>query len=103
MLYQAVLEFQGSSSLLPATFVAIKKPPLGGFLLVPWKWWSCTKWDCFVFPNLINILWVLLTPSTHKTTHKNFKVSFDVLLQMLKVILAEERFRGEVLQITSFS
>ena len=21
-------------------FMGIKKPPLGGFLLVPWKWWS---------------------------------------------------------------
>jgi len=48
-------------------------------------------------------MWVLRTPSTHKTTHKKLQVSFDVLLQMLKVILAEERFRGEVLQITSFS
>jgi len=48
-------------------------------------------------------MWVLRTPLTHKTTHKNFKVGFDALLQMLKIILAEERFRGEVLQITSFS
>jgi hypothetical protein len=67
-------------------FCGYKKPPLGGFLLVPWKWWGCTKWDSHVFQNLINNLWVFRTPTTHKTTHKNFKVSFDALLQMLGVV-----------------
>jgi hypothetical protein len=40
------------------------------------EWWSCTKWDCYVFPNLINNMWVLRTPLTHKTTHKKLQVSF---------------------------
>jgi len=40
------------------------------------KWWSCTKWDSYVFPNLINNLWVLRTPLTHKTTHKKFSGNY---------------------------
>jgi hypothetical protein len=34
-------------------------------------------------------LWVLTTPSTHKTTHKNFQVNIDALLQMLISIVAD--------------
>jgi hypothetical protein len=50
------------------------------------EWWSCTRWDCHVFPNLINNMWVLTTPLTHKTTDKNFQVSIAALLQMLGVV-----------------
>jgi hypothetical protein len=39
-------------------------------LTVTGEWLSCTKWDSYVFPNLINNMWVLRTPLTHKTTHK---------------------------------
>jgi hypothetical protein len=34
-------------------------------------------------------MWVLTTPLTHKTTHKNFKVSFDALAPDVGGILAE--------------
>jgi len=33
-------------------------------------------------------MWVLRTPLTHKTTHKNFKVSFDALAPSFRGILA---------------
>jgi hypothetical protein len=56
-------------------------------------WWSCTKWNYHVFPNLINILWVLRTPLTHKTTHKKLQVSFDALAPSVGGILAD-RLQG---------
>jgi hypothetical protein len=39
-------------------------------------------------------MWVFNTPLTHKTTHKNFKVSNDALLLVLGVILAEVGLGG---------
>jgi len=45
-------------------------------LIATTNWWSCTKWDSYVFQNLINNLWVLTTPLTHKTTHKKLGGGF---------------------------
>jgi hypothetical protein len=49
------------------------------------------------------MLWVFITPLTHKTTHKKLQVSFDALLQMLRVSLAEVDLGGGFFKIFSLN
>ena len=58
-------------------------------------WWSCTKWDCHVFPNLINNLWVFTYTLTHKTTHKKLSGKYCCPAPSVKGIFSRDASEWE--------